>query len=135
MVSNSIKFDHGDGGVLEYQNSGTALNNVMALGALLHTRFYNFDKNAPHLQFPTDSEGLKQGIGSADDLLNFINTSMSALGEALVFVERAEMGGSIEALGWLIKGLADLAADAEFARGEMVAALNYLREVEDVANR
>ncbi len=121
-MSSSIKFKHGAD--LEIELSNTSLSHAFQLGALLHTRQNNWKDP---VKFATDKPGLKKAIDTADQLINFLNISVSTLGKTVVYLNKDEVNDSdLESLAWLIAGLSDLGADAQFARSEMIAALEKL---------
>lgn len=123
-MSNSIKFEHGTDGKLEFDNSGMGLLGLLSLGAIEETALQSCKGNDFQKQYPTDSYGLENASGHAEQILSQLHSSIDAIGHIAANADVGEVQQSIQDAFWLISDLAKLAEKVSFIKSDIDHALN-----------
>lgn len=124
----SIKFTPAKDETMSLECGSSGLRVILAIGALKHCSEYRITDDEKCWQdYKTDLAGLETMTAHADEALDTLMESIGVLGKALVYLDRGEMAkGEIDAIGWLISGLSDIARDIARESGEMKSSIKYL---------
>lgn len=123
-----IKFTYGPQGELNSDFGSTSLSHVFLLGALSHTKKARYDGEDASLEYATDPEGLEDAIQCANEIMDYLHVSMGMLGKMLAYIDTNEVESDLGSLGWLIKGLSELAILTKNEYSDMKFALDKTRE-------
>ena len=92
---------------LDLMQSGSSIDCLLEIGALLNTRRYVEEIGG--CVTATDREGLVELIASGNEAVTGILMGVSAVGKALVYACPELNEADISDLGWLINGLGNIA--------------------------
>lgn len=112
----SVRLDHADSGTVVL-NSTMSVSDLSVLGAMVKTRRH--DKEIGGSVTATDDQGRKILCGSLHDAVASVLDGIGVVGKLLAMTANEAMQDDVSKVGWLICGLAELAHDIDFERGEV----------------
>jgi len=119
MSDQRIKFDLSEDGKLPCNSEKTGFADILAIGALKHTKKHIYGENSAILQYQTDEAGLNQIIQTAEHAIENINDMVNVLGLLLVGDPDAINESDIRKAGWALVALSELSAAINLELGAM----------------
>jgi hypothetical protein len=112
----SVRFDHAEGGTVSI-STGSSLSSLLTLGAMAKTRRYRPETGASATA--TDEAGREMLVNHLGGAVVAILDGLSSVGKALALASDELPPDDVFNIGWLVCGLAELAQDIRFERGEI----------------
>ena len=111
----SLAFNHARGGRIEFDGT-SEISYLLALWAMVKLRQYR--RELGRSVTATDAQGREMLMSYLDGAAELIVGGIGAVGKLLALTSEELNPRDLPRIGWLVCGLAELAADARFAAGE-----------------